>query len=267
MYVAEIHSGADETILFLHGGNVAGWMWHAEAEALPNHSLIPDLPGFGASADQPWTDLATSADELADLIQTRAKDGRADVVGLSLGGVLGLVLAARHPKAVRSVFVTGAAVHGVNPFIRWSGLAQVAFWGSRGYWAGLARAFRLPADSIDPFVTTGVGIDRDSARRMMREIYAGLPSTALDGLRTLDAPLLAIAGEREPKAVRHALPEVVSRAPHATAALAPKMHHVWSAEDPELFHDVLSHWLTTAEPSPLLLPAAPLDSAESPTRR
>jgi pimeloyl-ACP methyl ester carboxylesterase len=127
-------------------------------------------------------------------------------------------------------------------------------WGWRGYWAGLARAYRLPQDAIDRFVTTGLGIDRNAAKRMTREIYAGVPTEILDGLRSLDAPLLAIAGERELRTVRAALHDIVERAPHGTARLAPGMHHVWSAEDPALFHGVLSHWLAHAEPSPELLP-------------
>src|SRR5690606_33221176 len=121
--------------------------------------------------------------------------GTAHVVGLSLGGVLGALVAARHPEIVRSLFVTGAAVRGVGPLTRWSGLAQVALWGSAGYWRGLARAFRLPADSIDAFVRTGLGADRDSARRMLRQVYAGLEPGALAGLAGLRAPALVLAGQ------------------------------------------------------------------------
>lgn len=245
-----------ESILFIHGGNVAGWMWRGQAEALPGfHSLIPDLPGFGASAGESWPTLVEVADALADLVREHGEGGRAHVVGLSLGGVLGVILAARHPDVVRSVFVTGAAVRGVRGVTRVIGLAQLAVWGSRSYWTGLARSFRLPADSVDEFVTTGLGIDRDSAGRMMREVYDGVPAPVLDGLRGLQAPLLAIAGEREPRVVRAALRDIVGRAPRGTAAIAPRMHHVWSAENPELFHRVLRHWLARAEGSPELRPA------------
>jgi pimeloyl-ACP methyl ester carboxylesterase len=264
LHVAELHPDASETVLYLHGGNVAGWMWTEQAAALANHhALVPDLPGFGASAGRPWTDLMAVTDDLADLVRNRAHDGRAHVVGLSLGGVLGTLLAARHPDLVRSAFVTGAALRGVGRLTRWSGLAQVSFWSSPGYWNGLARAFRLPADSVDAFVSTGLGIDRDSARRMMTQVYDGVPAADLEGLRDLRAPMLAIAGEKEPRTVRRALDDIASRVPRAVARLAPGMHHVWSAEDPELFHDVLAHWLTTAEPSPALLPVEPAPRQEA----
>lgn len=253
MHVVETHRGAGPSVLFLHGGNVAGWMWCEQAALLPDyHGIVPDLPGFGSSAEAGvrWTALAAVADDLAGLVRARAPEGRAHIVGLSLGGIVGTVLAARHPDVVGSAFVTGAAVRGIT---RAAGLAQLRMWGRRGYWAGLARAYRLPADSVDEFVPTGLGIDRGSARRMLHEIYAGVPAATLDGLRSLEAPLLAIAGEREHRAVRAALGDIAGRTPYGSAALAPRMHHVWSAEDPELFHRVLAHWLAHTGPSPELL--------------
>jgi pimeloyl-ACP methyl ester carboxylesterase len=253
MFVREEHPGSDETLLFLHGGNVAGWMWHELAASLPDHhSLIPDLPGFGASNTEPWTTVAEVADSAATIIRDRAHDGRAHIVGLSLGAVVGTVLVARHPDLVRSAMLTGAPLHGAGTVTKLSGLAQIRFWGSRSYWRVMARAFRLPGDSIDTFVETGLGIDRASARRMLTQVYEGVPAAELDGLRRTRAPILMLAGEREARTVHRALTEVTSRAPAAVARTVPRMHHVWSAEDPELFRRVLRHWLAVREPGPEL---------------
>lgn len=254
LHVAEQRPDAAESVLFLHSGNVAGWMWTEQAAALPgHHALIPDLPGFGRSANEPWIDLATTADQVAEAVRERAHDGRAHVVGLSLGAIVGVALAARHPDLVRSVFASGAILRGIRGPGRWSGLAQVPLWDRRWYWKLLARAYRMPADSVDLFVETGLGIDRGSARRMVPEIYDGVPADLLDGLTRLSAPALLIVGEKEPRTFHDAMAEVTSRVPHATARLAPGMHHVWSLEDPELFHGVLAHWLTTGRPSDVLL--------------
>ena len=258
IYVAEQRPDADESVLFLHGGSVAGWSWTEQAEALPDHhALIPDLPGFGASARHPWTDLATTADELADLVRERAHGGKTHVVGLSLGGVVGVALAARHPDVIRSVFVTGAILRGVRGLTRWAGLAQIPLWGSPLYWKLTAKAYRIPPDAVDLFVATGLGIDRGSVQRLVPQLYDGVSAAELDGLRRLTAPILAIVGEKESRILRDALDEVTSRVPHAVARLAPGMHHIWDVEDPDLFHTTLAHWLATGEPSPALLPVAP----------
>ncbi|GAB3495774.1 alpha/beta fold hydrolase [Amycolatopsis cihanbeyliensis] len=253
MFVHEQHPDADESLLFLHGGNVAGWMWHDLAASLPDrHSLIPDLPGFGASNAEAWTTVAEVADSAAAVIRARAHDGRAHLVGLSLGAVVGTVLVARHPDLVSSAMLTGAPLRGVGTMTRVLGHAQTRLWGSRAYWRVMAHAFRLPDDSVDTLVETGLGLDRASARRMLTQVYDGVPAADLEGLRRTRTPILMLAGEREPKAVHRALPEVTSRAPKAVARTVPRMRHAWSAEDPELFRRVLQHWLAMREPAPEL---------------
>ncbi|GIF73603.1 alpha/beta fold hydrolase [Asanoa siamensis] len=129
MFVAEHHPHADETVLFLHGGNVAGWMWRDLAATLPDHHcLIPDLPGFGASRTRPWTTLEAVADAVAEIVRARAHDGRAHVVGLSLGAVVGTVLLARHPDVAASALLTGAPLRGVGRATRAAGLVQLRCW-------------------------------------------------------------------------------------------------------------------------------------------
>ena len=57
------------TILFLHGGGGAGWMWQPQVEALKEdyYLLVPDLPEHGRSASiKPFT-ISGSADSLQSL--------------------------------------------------------------------------------------------------------------------------------------------------------------------------------------------------------
>ena len=91
--------GSGSTLVFLHGGNVAGWMWGHQVSAFTDHHvLVPDYPGFGSSNDEPWVSIAATADAVAELIVTTG--GPAHVVGLSLGSSVALELAARHPEQV-----------------------------------------------------------------------------------------------------------------------------------------------------------------------
>lgn len=254
MHVLEAHHDADTSALFLHGGNVAGWMWEEQVRGLPEyHCLVPDLPGFGASAELDWTSLSDVADQLAELVRQRARGGRAHVVGLSLGAVLGTLLAARHPDVVRSAMLTGTTLTGVTGVTRGFGLMQLRVWERRWYWVAQARAFRLPADAVDVFIETGMGIRRATAEAMMREVYDGVPAAELDGLRNAGVPILALAGEREPRLVHDDLSELVSRSELVTARIAPRMHHAWNVEGPELFTAVMRDWLIGGRAHPELL--------------
>lgn len=255
MRIESVNEGAGPSVLFLHGGNVAGWMWRDQVAALPDHHcLVPDLPGFGASSDEDWTTMADVADALAAAIASRAHGGRAHLVGLSLGAVLGTVLVARHPDVVRSALLTGAPLRGVTGAARWLGLAQLRLWDAPWYWRAIARAYRIPADDVEIFVSTGLGIRRENIDRLTAEVYDGVRAADLDGLRAGSVPVLALAGEREPKEIRRALAELTSRSDAVTTRLVPGMHHVWSAEDPELFNDVMRTWLLEQRAEPRLLP-------------
>jgi len=102
-------------IVFLHGTRLTGSFWAAQQAALGAEflTIAPDLPAHGARADQPFT-LDGAADAVAAAIRTLAPDGRAIVVGLSLGGYVAMTLAAREPDLVSGLVVSGASAEPVG---------------------------------------------------------------------------------------------------------------------------------------------------------
>ena len=97
--------GDGPPLLLLHGFGGAAWNF---AELVPllagRRLLIPDLPGHGASAPLPAPSLSGFADAVAGLL-----DGPADVLGHSMGGVVALRLAERHPSLVRRLVLAAPA--------------------------------------------------------------------------------------------------------------------------------------------------------------
>lgn len=232
---------AGATIVFLHGGNVANWMWDPQVTGLADHHVLtPHLPGFGARAHERWTSLAAAADDVAATIAALAPGGRAHVVGLSLGGAVTTHLLARHPDVVTSALVSGVPFGGVGGLTRRLGLVQLRAWDRRWFWVAQSRAFQLPAEDRDLFVEHGLTVSKDNAVRMMREVYAGaLPP----GLSAYRGPLLAVAGSRESAWVRRSFPALRRAVVQAQCRLAPGMHHAWNVEDAELFNDVVRAWV------------------------
>ncbi|TDE90882.1 alpha/beta fold hydrolase [Occultella glacieicola] len=255
MYVTSAHEGAGPSVLFLHGGNIPGWMWHDQVEALPDHHcLVPDLPGFGASAALDWTSLADVADRAAAIVADRADGGRAHVVGMSMGAVVGTVLTARHPEVVHSALLTGALLEGVGGLARRLNTMQLRLWDRRWYWAAQARMFGLPPDAVEQFVSDGLAMRVENMRAVVAEVYEGLPAADLAALGRSEVPVLGLAGQRDMRPVREALrayPDVAA----ITTRLVPRMHHAWNAEDPALFNEVLRDWLTCGAVNRQLMPA------------
>ncbi len=249
----KVHEGGDpagEPVVFLHGGNVAGWMWGKQLPAFEDYrQLVPDLPGFGESNHEAWVSIADTAERIADLIAERAPEG-AHIVGLSLGSSVAVELAVRHPHLVRSLFLASAQLAPPSPASAIVASVMLRFWEKRGFWTALARSYGLHGEDADLFVETGLGIRRETAVAIFDEVRDGV---APEVLARINAPTAAVAGGRDSPAIRRdSLARLRAAVPQARLAVAPGMHHQWNIEDVELFNAALRPWLTSREVSPFL---------------
>jgi len=97
--------GEGRPLLLLHGFGGAAWNFTELAPLLPGRRLlVPDLPGHGGSEPLPAPSLAAFADAVATLL-----DEPTAVLGHSMGGVVALRLAERHPGLVRSLVLAAPA--------------------------------------------------------------------------------------------------------------------------------------------------------------
>jgi pimeloyl-ACP methyl ester carboxylesterase len=101
-------SGCGPTVALLHGFGGAASNWTLIAPALAGRCrvVVPELPGHGGSSPlpAPAETLDPYADRLALLL-----DAPTVLVGHSLGAVVVLRLAARHPDLVRGLVLAGPA--------------------------------------------------------------------------------------------------------------------------------------------------------------
>jgi pimeloyl-ACP methyl ester carboxylesterase len=112
---AEPASDTRPTIVFLHGTVLSGAAWSAQIAGLGDgfHCLAPDLPGHGTQRDVPFT-IDRAVEDVVDLIDREAHDGRAILVGLSLGGYVAMTVAARWPERVVGLAIAGATADPVG---------------------------------------------------------------------------------------------------------------------------------------------------------
>jgi pimeloyl-ACP methyl ester carboxylesterase len=102
--------GDGPPLLLIHGYGGSAWNFSELAPLLPGRRLvIPDLPGHGGSSPLPAVaTLAGFADVLAAVCEDEGL-AEVDVFGHSLGGVVALRLAERHPAVVRRLILAAAA--------------------------------------------------------------------------------------------------------------------------------------------------------------
>ncbi len=229
------------TILFLHGMGVSSWMWTEQVAALQDryHCLTVDLPGNGDSYQEPWLSFADTAAQLADLVRARATNGRAHVVGLSLGGYTALRLLADHPDVVLSTLVSGVSV---RPLPRLYRLLTPLMAGMY-HWDLLVtlsvKMMQLPDEAAVLFRRDSKRLSKQTTGRVYAEI---LDYTLPAPLSERTQPLLAVAGDKETRPILDGLPDL-QRLPNAVTAIAPNAHHAWNGEHPTLFTDMVSAWV------------------------
>jgi pimeloyl-ACP methyl ester carboxylesterase len=133
-------------VVFIHGSGLdhSVWALHSRWFAFHGRSVLAvDLPGHGHSDGAPLPTIAAMADWVAALI-AEAGLTQAAVVGHSMGSLVALETAARHPERVRALgLVAAAAAIPVHPDLLAAGRANdhaaidmVAIWG-HGQRAGL----------------------------------------------------------------------------------------------------------------------------------
>ena len=106
------HDADADNIVFVHGAGFDHSVWVMPARYFARHGLnvlAPDLPAHGRSDGPALTSIESMADWLAELIQ-HVCQSPACVVGHSLGSLVTLALAHRHPDVVSKIALLGTSL-------------------------------------------------------------------------------------------------------------------------------------------------------------
>ena len=98
-------------ILFLHGAALDRTVWQLQTRYFSHHGysvMAVDLPGHGRSEGTPLPSIEAYAGWVASLIGS-AGYARAHLVGHSMGGLIALETASRHPDLASSLTMLGPA--------------------------------------------------------------------------------------------------------------------------------------------------------------
>ncbi|HRJ62040.1 MAG TPA: alpha/beta fold hydrolase, partial [Azospirillaceae bacterium] len=101
---------ARPTAVFLHGSGMDHSVWALQTRWFAAHGfgvLAVDLPGHGKSGGALLTTIAAMADWVADLLDA-AGVAKALAIGHSMGALIALETAARHPARVAGLGLVAA---------------------------------------------------------------------------------------------------------------------------------------------------------------
>jgi pimeloyl-ACP methyl ester carboxylesterase len=145
---------ASTPLVLLHPYPTDATFWNRFRAALGDNRpvMAPDAPGFGTAPLHPGWSIASAADGVAELIAHLAPDGRADVMGLSMGGYTALALAARHPQRVAGLVLAGTRADADDDATRHArddAIAALASGGRERYLSGLMGRLMAPSATAD----------------------------------------------------------------------------------------------------------------------
>lgn len=256
LFIQEAGPTDAPTLIFLHGGGGAGWMWKAQIEALANdfHCLVPDLPGHGRS-DRIGFTIEDATQQIENLILKRAHQGTAAVIGLSLGAQVLVQLLAVAPQVVNRALISSALLHPVGmgwlsspSMLRWTYRLGVApFKGSAWY---TRLNMRSAAGVPDAYFTQF----NEDYQRMTADSFAQITSQNMrfslpTSIKQAVMPVLVVVGQREYKVMQQSARELVAALPNARGLIVDVGHsmaenHNWNLNAPQLFTRLVRAWMT-----------------------
>ncbi|OEC85836.1 MULTISPECIES: alpha/beta fold hydrolase [Methanobacterium] len=247
LYIKETGKSNNETIVFLHGEGIAGWVWDEQLKAFSDyHCIIPDLPGHGKSAEVKSFSVQSAADMIIDIIKNRAKNGKAHLVGLSLGAQIIVQILNTAPEVVNHALISGAIVRNFQPtesFLKLLDNLIALYLPDKDKTIRImsyVRSYNIPKNLRSKFKESTYVIEPYSLDKILREtILFKMP----DNLEHADVPVLVMTGEKDYRIINESALNLLNTLPNSKGAMALKVGHLWNIENPDLFNNVLRSWL------------------------
>ena len=176
---------------------------------------------------------------IANLIRERTPNGRAHVVGLSLGGSVALGLLRDVPEVVDHLLVSGTAAR-LGPIV-----AQLSKLGEPLlHLLKPGPLFRFGLRQINipqPYLS----VLQEDVRHLQPEaiIHFADALVKMEVPQAVHTPVLVMFGQKEDFLVRraaHTLGQMLS----AKVVMAPGVGHIWNLEAPDLFTETVRAWMT-----------------------
>lgn len=251
-----IYTGAKEfesdqpSIVFVHGNGLDHTVWHLQSRYFAHHGrnvLAVDLPGHGRSHGDPLPTISNMGDWIVDTLDA-LHIKRADIVGHSMGSLVTLEAAARHPQRISKLVLIGTAVPMPvsDPLLnaakenKFDAFDMINLWGHSNF--GQMGGNQAP----------GMWMSATSVRLLARSkpgvLYAGLNAChqyqhGLDSGAKVQCPTLMILGQLDtmtPVRRAHDLEKVL---PNVETKVLENCGHMLMAEKPNQVLDLLIEFL------------------------
>lgn len=224
-------TGKGSPVVLLHGGLANSDYWGEQVAALAKHHqvIVVDSRGHGRSTrdSRPYSYDLMSDDVVALLDELKIQ--KADIVGWSDGGIIGIDLAIRYPARIGKIFAfaPNTKTSGVKPdteknpvFARYIERAGNEY-----------RTLSKTPTQYDAFV------------EQISHMWASQPNWSDSDLKKISAPVLIVDGDRDEAIVRQHLEYIADTIPGAGLLILPNTSHFAFIQAPEEFNQAILNFI------------------------
>ncbi len=247
LYIKETGENNDETLLFLHGDGIAGWMWDKQVESFSDyHCIVVDLPGHGKSSEAKSFTIKDTAEMIIGIIRDHAHGKKAHLVGISMGAQIIVQILSTAPEVVDHALISGTLVRTAAPTEIFLKLLNhlieiyIPVKNNPLYIKSYMRSYNIPKNLYNKFKESTCAIKQDSLDKIIREnMLFKMPKD----LENAYVPVLVMTGEKDYRIVNESAEKLMNVLPNSKRAYALRVGHMWNMENPELFNNVLRAWI------------------------
>lgn len=249
VYVATGNRSPDperDTVMFIHGAGQDHSVWVLPTRYFTRHGknvLAVDLPGHGRSNGDPLESVEATADWIIALLDAVGLS-RAALVGHSLGSLVALSAAARHPERIRAIALVGTTVPmPVSDYLLKQAKANdheaidmLNFW-------GFSKSAQLGGNATPGNWMLGGGV-RLMEKAAPGVIYQDLKAcneyiTGIEDAAKVQCPALLILGERDRMTPVRSTKNVAEALANVETVILPGSGHALLSERPDPVLDAL----------------------------
>lgn len=245
--------GAGKAVLWIHGFPLTGEMWKWQLDLPGVLHLVPDLAGFGQSdafPDSAEPSMARYGSDLLGLLD-ELQIRSAILVGCSMGGYVLLDILRSAPDRVDSVILADTRETEDSPSTRNARAETIRATEEAGDLSELAN------DMTPKLLGPGSQADQSLIELVSGMIHASSIAGVVfalgamarradssDVLRSLSKPALILAGEHDRLIPREDAERMAHLVPQAKLTIIPGAGHLPAIEEPALFNDAISEFIS-----------------------
>jgi pimeloyl-ACP methyl ester carboxylesterase len=239
LYYAAFNRRGGSPVILLHGGFASSDSWGFEVPLLAGRHevIVTDARGHGRSTlpPVPLSYALMAADVVA--VMDALDIGKASVVGLSDGGIVGLILGFRYPERVDKLFIWGASFDTQSDS---TAAPDPAMKGMGAVFMARAQAqYRAVSPTPDGFA---------ALRAALIDLGRREPDLAPAQLASIKAKTVIADGEHEQFIARAHTARLAALIPGSRLLVLPNVSHGGPQQDPAGFHAAVAALLDAEAP-------------------